>query len=135
MSVERNKNVLNGGNMVGKVYKKNKDIKESVERANNIARYICRKYDLEIKTSKNKLVYYYVDCSVDVTEECKVSNYEAKFAKALMVEYTIRKYNILSGEYEDYIWFALYDGNMVITPVYMETGQITDINLEELLYI
>ena len=94
MSVERNKNVLNGGNMVGKVYKKNKDIKESVERANNIARYICRKYDLEIKTSKNKLVYYYVDCSVDVTEECKVSNYEAKFAKALMVEYTIRKYNI-----------------------------------------
>ena len=135
MSIEKGKVFLNGGNMVAKVNKKNKEIRESVERANDIARFICRKFDIEIKTSKNKLVYYYVDCSVDVTDECKVSNYEAKFAKAFMVEYTICKYNILSGEYEDYIWFALYNNNMVCKPVYVDNGQITDIDLNDLLYI
>ena len=134
MSIERGRTVLNGGNMLGKVQKKDKMIRESVDKANNIARFICRKFDLEIKTSKNQIEYYYVDCSVDVTEGCKVSNYEKKFAKAFLLEYTLKQYNILSGEYEPYIWFALYDGNLVCTPVYADTGKIIDINLDELNY-
>ena len=123
-----------------KIRKQPKNVKEAVERANSISRYICNKYSLEgVKTLDNRIVLYEVDCTKDIIrhEEIPESRYpygERKYVKSFILEYTIRQYNPLTRTKEDIIWFELDNGYLVSKPIWCKDGFPLDINVTDIPY-
>lgn len=109
--------------------KSNNAIKQ-ISRAKRVAKNICNHFNVLNEPHKDALDCFYEDAIVPQKFKGQVKE---KMRRNIVIQYTIRKFNGKNKKWEDYIWFEMINGDLIMKPILVKTQFPINIEMHQLM--